>query len=238
MDRHPSAIPLNSGQRRLAQCCVSDDGLPDHPGQPLLVAFGGPAVVAHEHVGDLWAVEHVEGRGGLPSSSTRSPSGPATILTEAIISFRRAALTVSIMAASSGSEAAASSATRTMGATRSVIERLKAASSSARRRASGSAATAWASARSVIGRDSSSPVIVRLDQLPQQFALVAEHGVHRLDGDAGSLGDRLDRRGGVPGGDEEFVGRIEDRPAGLPGLGFALGGGVGPLDRHVVRVAV
>ena len=46
-----------------------------------------------------------------------------------------------------------------MGATRSVIDRLMAASSSARRRASGSAATAWASARSVIGNGSSSPVI-------------------------------------------------------------------------------
>ena len=47
-----------------------------------------------------------------------------------------------------------------MGATRSVMDRLKAASSSARRRASGSAATACASVRSVIGRGSSSPVIV------------------------------------------------------------------------------
>jgi hypothetical protein len=46
-----------------------------------------------------------------------------------------------------------------MGATRSVIERLSAASSSARRRASGSAATARAASRSVIGWGSSSPVI-------------------------------------------------------------------------------
>jgi hypothetical protein len=93
------------------------------------------------------------------------------------------------MAASAGSEAAASPAIRTMGATCSVIDRLNAASSSARRRASGSAATAW-------GFDplGDGPGVVvagdpGFDQLPQQLALVTEPRVDRLDVDARRLTD-------------------------------------------------
>src|SRR5687768_968692 len=42
-----------------------EHGFEDHPRQPSLVAFGGPSVVAHQHVRDLGTVEHVEGCGGL-----------------------------------------------------------------------------------------------------------------------------------------------------------------------------
>ena len=58
----------------------------------------------------------------------------------------------------------------------------------------------------------------------QQFALGAEDGVHRLDGDAGSLGDRLNAGGGVAAGHEELEGRVEERPPGVAGLGLTLGG--------------
>ena len=78
-----------------------------------------------------------------------------------------------------------------------MILRLSAASSWARRRGSGSARIAWVSGCSV----TECQLVVAgdrvLDQLDDELALVSEHRVDGLDGDAGFLGDRADAGGAV-----------------------------------------
>ncbi|BCJ47684.1 hypothetical protein GCM10010168_20430 [Actinoplanes ianthinogenes] len=52
----------------------------------------------------------------------------------------------------------------------------------------------------------------------EQRALVAEVEVHGLHGDAGALGHLVEQRRPVATGEEELGGRVDDAPAGGPGL--------------------
>ena len=109
-----------------------------------------------------------------------------------------------------------------------MILRLSAASSWARRRGSGSARIACG--LGVFGHRGQ--VVVAgdrvLEQLDDELALVSEHRVDGLDGDAGFLGDRADAGGAVAVAEEESLCRLQDRPAGRLGLLRSLGGHVSP----------
>ena len=109
-----------------------------------------------------------------------------------------------------------------MGATRWMITRARAASQLGT--AAGVGFGADALDRGTL-RDGNAVVVAgdrAFDQLPEQLALGAEHGVHRLDGHAALIGYRLDRRSGVPAADEELGGRLEDRAASFAGFASRL----------------
>ena len=71
-----------------------------------------------------------------------------------------------------------------------------------------------------------------LDQLDDELALVAEHRVDGLDGDAGLLGDRADAGGTVAVAEEQSSCRLQDRPAGRLGLLRSPRGHVSPAARR------